>query len=569
MTVYTRFFPSLVAIASLWALSLGSTALAQSTPGAGQLLQQMPQQPLDVPSQDLDLNMLQAPEVQAPESTPFAVQHIEITGNTLLPDEQLRALVAGSEGKRLTLADLYALAAQISAAYHDAGYPLARAYVPAQTIEDGRVRIAVAEARYGEVSLSNKSRVRDRKLKETLAPVHAGEPVYNPTLERSLLLLSDIPGVGVSSVIRPGAAVGTSDLDVSVVETPLYSGTIALDDYGNNATGVGRLSGTLNINSPFRYGDRISLGGVTSGGGLNYFSAQYRSLLNGQGTTLDVGGSWMRYKLGHGFGHPSSLKALDATGGAGTGYVALTHPFIRATRGNLYGQVKYEYRRLKDDLGSVGIHDRRNVSALSLTLAGDRRDSRGVTNFRVSGTFGKLHYRDPVYKIIDQATVDTAGSYGVGRASVSRLQRLADHHAIYAGYTFQFGASRNLDPSEQFYLGGPTTVRGLRPGVLSGSTGGVATLEYRYDWRTEKLPGLWQASAFLDTGHVKPYKNNPVPGSRNSAHVSSVGLGLNWYGANDWVLSAAVARRIGSKPELLAGQNTRTRVWVQLRKGFN
>lgn len=550
--------------------AFGMAAHAQTVPqvNSGQLLQQMPQQPLNVPKQDLDLHMLQAPEQKAPQTEPFLVRKIEVTGSTLLPGKTLSMLVAADEGRGVTLADLYGLADRITDAYRKAGYPLSRAYVPAQTIENGTVRIAVIEARYDKVTLDNQSTVSDKTLQKTLAPLKSGEPVYNPTLERSLLLLSDIPGVGVNSVIRPGSAMGTSDLGVDVRATPRYSGTLALDDYGTNATGKGRLSGTFDVNSPFHVGDRLRLGALTSGGGLNYFSGQYRSLLNGQGTTLDVGGSWLRYRLGHGFGHPDTLKQLDANGGSAIGSLALTHPLIRSTRANLYGQLKYEYRWLKDDIGVAQIHDRRDLSVWSGTLAGDERDVHGITNYSLSGSFGHVGFRDQLAGLVDQFTVGTAGDYAVGRASIARLQRLTEHHSVYAGYTVQF-ASRNLDPSEQLYLGGPSTVRGLRNGVLSGSSGDILTLEYRYEFTTEQVPGRWQVAAFFDTGHISVYKNNPFPGTQNTARANSIGVGMNWYGPDEWVFSAAVAKRVGAKPVLLADQEGGTRVWVQLRKGFN
>lgn len=572
MTKKKSILPSALVVMTCTALGFATSAQAQALDthvNSGQLLQQMPQQPLTIPKQDLDLHMLLPPAGSAPQSKPFLVRTIEVTGSTLLPEKTLQALIATQEGKEVTLADLYGLAEKISAAYREAGYPLARAYVPAQTIENGKVRIAVVEARYDQVKLNNQSTVTDRTLEKTLAPVHSGEPVYNPTLERSLLLLSDIPGVGVNSVIRPGAAAGTSDLDVDVRETPRYSGTLALDDYGTNATGNGRLSGTLDINSPFHVGDRLRLSALTAGAGLNYLSGQYRSLLNGQGTTLDVGGSWLHYRLGYGFGHPDSLQQLDASGGSTIGSLALTHPLIRSTRSNLYGQLKYEYRWLEDDVGAAQIHDKRDLSVWSATLAGDARDDHGITNYSLSGSFGHVGFRDQTAGLVDQLTVDTAGGYAVGRASIARLQRLAPRHAIYAGYTVQF-ANRNLDASEQFYLGGPSTVRGLRQGVLSGSSGDVLTLEYRYDFQTDRVPGRWQIAPFFDTGRIRAYEDNPIQGATNTARVNSIGVGMNWYGPNEWALSAAVARQVGARPVLLANQEADgTRIWVQLRKGFN
>jgi hemolysin activation/secretion protein len=105
------------------------------------------------------------------------VRSIEITGNTLLPTATLHALVAPEEGKNLSLDDLDALADRITEAYHDHGYPLDTAYVPAQTLQNGVVRIAVVEAHYGNVTLQNQSEVANHVLNATLAPLQSGHPL--------------------------------------------------------------------------------------------------------------------------------------------------------------------------------------------------------------------------------------------------------------------------------------------------------------------------------------------------------------------------------------------------------
>ncbi len=53
----------------------------------------------------------------------------------------LHDAVASGEGKTLSLGDLGALADRISDVSHQQGFPLATAYVPAQTIDDGVVCI--------------------------------------------------------------------------------------------------------------------------------------------------------------------------------------------------------------------------------------------------------------------------------------------------------------------------------------------------------------------------------------------------------------------------------------------
>lgn len=564
--IFTQRIPRLSTLALAVSFALGSHALHAQTRGttppinSGQILQQNQPQ-TQVPSSDLNLRMQAPSKPRSTNATSFYVRRIDITGNTLLPTEKLHALVASGEGRNLTLNDLDDLADRITQAYRAKGYPLDSAYVPQQTVQDGVVRIAVIEARYGKVTLQNNSAVSNHPLNATLSPLQSGQPVTDYTLERSLLLLTDIPGALVSSVVSPGEAVGTSDLNVNVTSAPRYTGTLGLDDYGNNYTDRVRLTGTFDVNGLFHQGDLLDFSGITSGGGMDYGRLSYRYLLDGQGTTLGLAVSGLSYKLGNG------LQDLHAHGTATTQSVNLSQPFIRNTRGNLYAQVEFDHKRLHDNIDIDDVQTDRHSDSWTLTVAGDQRDSTGVTNFNVSGTYGHLYLDNFQTLFFDYFGARTAGTYTKWDYSVSRLQQLNPTNALYFGFSGQL-ANKNLDTSEQFYLGGPNTVRGYDVGIVSGAEGNLATIEYRHDFTFSLMPGLWQASIFADSGHVEAYKDPFLPGT-NSARLNSVGVGLHWTAPDEWLVSTSIAKPVGNTPEL-AGPNvsTSTRFWFQVQKGF-
>jgi hemolysin activation/secretion protein len=549
------------------AITLATAALAAHAQvrvpsgGSGQLLQQVPQPSLQPPASNLDLTIQQPKEAPADNTKTFPVRKIEITGNTELPTDMLHEAVASSEGKNLTLSDLNALADRISDIYHQHGFPLATAYVPAQTVDSGVVRIDVAEARYGAISVTNQNNVAPRPINNTLAALQSGQPVSEFQLERTLLLMQDIPGAEVSSTLRPGQQVGTSDLLVDVTPQQRVTGDAGVDNFGDPYSGRVRGSGSVYINGLFNQGDLLDFSGLTSGEGMNYGRMDYRYLLNGQGTTLGGTISALNYNLG------SDLSALDAHGSAFTVGAVLTHPLIRNTRGNLYGQIEYDFRRLNDNIDIIGLQNDRHTNSVTTTLAGDELDSKGVSNARLAMTYGVLSANNWQTDIIDQLGSDTAGHYVKLSLSLSRLQQLTRNDALYFGFSGQT-ASKNLDTSEQFYLGGPDSVRGYDVGVLSGSRGYLATFEYRHDATFQNIPGIWQFSAFVDTGWVQQYKNTFVPGP-NTGQLSSAGFGVQWNGPYKLLVSASVAFPFGRTPEILsASANTSVHCWLQLRKAF-
>ena len=552
-----------MAVALSLALATGMVDAQVRTPppDSGQLLQEIRRPPPPPPSSDTGLKVEKPAAAQASSQVPIPVKAIEITGNTLLPTAQLHALVASGEGQTLTLDQLDALAARITAAYHDHGYPLDSAYVPAQTMRNGVVRMVVIEARYGQVVLQNDSTTSDHPLRATLAPLAPGTQVEEGKLDRSLLLLSDIPGVAVNSVLRPGDVTGTSDLVVTATSAQRYQGTLGLDDYGNRYTGRARLSGELDINSLLHQGDELDVNAITSGSDMKYGHVGYRYLLNGYGTVIGAAVSALDYDLGHG------LSALQAHGTAQVQSIYVSQPIIRSRAGNLYGQIEYDHQRLYDDVDLTGIQNNRHTNTWTATLAGDHRDSSGIFNASASVTYGHLYFNNDLAAFLDLLGPQTKGSFTRYNLTLARLQQLSANNSLYIGYSQQW-SNKNLDTSQQFYLGGPNTVRGYDVGVITGAEGSLATLEFRHNLGVA-MSGTWLGTLFADTGRVQPYKDAFVPGP-NSARTTSAGVGLRWSGPQLWTASATFAVPVGTTPQLLRSTPgiTDCHLWVAVQKGF-
>jgi hemolysin activation/secretion protein len=188
--------------------SSGRLAHAQIVPDAGTILRQQEQKPLEVPTRPAPTIKQDEPARPAlkPADTPhFVLKGFRMTGNTVFAESELIELVREYVGKDVGFADLEQAAARISRYYREHGYMVARAYIPAQTVTiDGVVEIAVIEGRFGKVELDNKSRVRDSVAGGYLDEF-PGTLVTEPALERKMLLLNDLPGVGEArATLRPG-----------------------------------------------------------------------------------------------------------------------------------------------------------------------------------------------------------------------------------------------------------------------------------------------------------------------------------------------------------------------------
>lgn len=543
-------------------LAAAQSATAQIPPSAGQQLQQIPPAPTPPrPEPTIRIERGAAPLAGAPAGAKVRVATLHVTGQTLYSEQALIA-ASGFVPGDLDLAEMRQLAAKIAAFYNARGYVLAQAYIPAQDIAGAAVTVAVVEGRYGAIDVRNHSRLRDGVATSQLEGLNSGDPVAIAPLERRLLLLSDIPGTVVKSTLTPGASVGTSDLIVDIAPGRLISGDVEADNSGNRYTGAERLGGTININNPTGHGDVASLRLLTSFTGLFYGRASYQTLIGS--TTLGAAYAHINYKLGHEF------KGLDAKGTADIASLYASHPLIRSRDANLALVSGVDFKRFHDKIGSTGGDARKRATVLTVGINGDVRDGfggGGSSVFSLAGSVGDLDIRSPIEREFDGRTAHSNGGYGKLQASVARLQKVAGPLSLYGAVRGQIAFS-NLDPSEKMELGGASGVRAYPEGEAYGDEGYLATIEAR--WLLPKfapgMPGAFQLAGFVDVGAVN-YAKHPWYADSNHAHRSGYGVGLNWSGADGWVVKTAYARKLGNQDATSAPDRS-GRFWLQVAKFF-
>lgn len=527
-----------------------------ATPDAGQTIQTIDPARLTLPKVTepaVDIRQ-HRPTISTDTSVKIPVSSFNITGSAIYSEADLQPLVQEGISKELTLAEIEALAARITQHYRSHGYLLANAYLPAQDIQAGKVEIAILEGKYGVVDIRS-----DGVLATIPMKVSAGEVVDIAPLERGLLLLSDTPGVEVKSTLKPGASVGTSDLVVDVTPGKRFSGSIDLDNYGNRVTGQNRLGATVNVNNPTGHGDVFTFRGITSGGLMNYGRIGYQLPVNSYGTKIGVAYSGMGYKLGKEF------SSLAANGDAKIATLFAAHPIIRSRITNLSAQISFDGKRIEDRIDSVSAITSKTAQVLSGGLSGDHRDNIGgvgITGFSASMSLGNLNINSLAAKATDDLTARSGGHYGKLSFNALRLQSITDATTLYASYTGQF-ATKNLDSSEKFSLGGAYGVRAYPTGEASADEAHLITVELR---RT--LADGLQLVGFVDAAHAKLNENLwAAATSVNHRTLSDAGFGVNWSHQDSFVVHAFYAHKLGAE-KATSDTDHSDRFWVQAVKSF-
>jgi hemolysin activation/secretion protein len=547
--------------AAVVVLSAGSAAAAiqaQPRPDAGQVTREVQPSIAPVPPVAAQGAATAAAPARQEDGARVQVKAFRIQGAEVLPAAELQALVADLVGRSLSLAELDAGVQRITARYRQRGYSVARAYLPQQEIQDGVVVISVLEGRVAARKLRNASQLSDARVDAYLDDVQAGEVIRSEQIDRGLLLLNDTPGVaGARATLQPGASVGTADLVVDVAAGRPYAAYAGIDNHGNRYTGEARASGGLALNSPLHIGDQFNLDLLTSGRGLTFGRIAYRAPIGADGLRAGVAAYATHYRLGREF------RSLDADGTANSVSAFAFYPFIRSANANLTGAITVEQKALKDVVGATATTTEKRARPVTLGLTGTRQDrfaGGGVSSLDLSIVAGDLDIRSPSARAIDALSARTEGRYARITLELGRYQRLTARDILVVTGSAQ-RASRNLDSSEKFAIGGLDGVRAYPTGEGIGDEGGLASVEWRHD-----LSSSLQAAAFYDAGYVR-ISHDPFVAGDNSRTLSGAGLGLYARIARVQLKAAAAWRLQGGRP-ISTPQDRQPTLWLQASTNF-
>lgn len=515
---------------------LPTAVIAQQIPNAGRVLQEQATEPQPpAPSPELNLSS-PIPGTVAPGGPSVSVTRVDLTGNQAFPSAQLLAQLGDYEGKQYDMAGMQGLANQLTRYYHNAGYPFARVYLPAQGLEGGVLRLQVVEGRYGEVKAEGDAALTAR-AQSYLSPLKSGDIIESAPLERAALLLSDLPGVTASPLIRPGQQMGTGDLVVQVDRGDRVNGSVGLDNQGNRYTGQYRANAALAINSPFMLGDQITLRAQRTSEALNYGDVGYSAPLGSSGLRGRIGYGYTGYELGKEF------SDLDAHGTAKVASAGLSYPLIRSQSRNLTLGIDFMHKKLRDDYRAAEIVQNKFSNSVPIAAQFDVRDGLGgggLTYGALTWTPGTLKL-DGALATADALSANTAGHYNKLNLDIARIQAISSRWSLFGRFSGQW-TNDNLDSSEDFGLGGPAGVRAYPVGEGYGDRGWLTQLEVRY------AAGAVTPFAFYDAGRVQ-ISAHPWQAGENFRQVAGAGVGARVAVAG-WRGEATVAWRTdGGAPQ--------------------
>lgn len=483
------------------------------------------------------------------------LSRIDLVGNQALPTSQFEPLWKGLVGRDIALSDIFAVAARISAAYRAAGYVLSQALVPQQSLSqtDGVVRIRIVEGYVSRVVVADDVAGRER-IVTMLAPVQSERPLTLATLERSLLLLNDLPGTRAQALLRAAQEPNAAELEL-VVERDRQAYSASITNRTTDAVGPLRLELSGEWRGVVGNFDRHVVRWVGSGNerlNLIAYSGDAPIGSNGLFANWSASASRSKPKQGELFQFDTKSESLS---------FGLSYPVLRsrAINLNLRGALA-AYDGSSDIVDGLTV-SKEKIRTLRLGATFDATDSASGVNLLdiewskgLSG-LGASRQGDP-----ELARFGSNPQFSKLTLYAARLQSLGGEWSLLAAVTGQH-TSDMLTSSEEFGLGGDTFLRAYDPSELLGDKGLAGKLELRYNLAFPALSTTLYA--YYEGGSVRALQ---LDGSSSKQSAISTGLGVRASGPYGLKGYLEVAKPV-NKPTAKNG-NERARVFAGLAIDF-
>ena len=523
-------------------------APALQAPNAGQIERQversLPSAPLPKVLPPIEDDKKPSPEKQP--SPRIELKGVRFEGNLSITSEQLKTVIDDSLGKQLTINELKGLADLVVREYSRFGF-LAAATLPPQDVVGGVITIKIQEARFSGAFVDKASLEHARVEPGIVESVFAssqpiGDTVNFDQIERAEILISDM-GYIVSGGFQPGKQEGETAYGVVLNQQAPFSGVMSIDNQGSRSTGDKRALVNVDWLSPLRRGDTLSLS-LLKTEGTEYARLGYKMPVGFEGWTLETQLSALNYEI-----VTADFASTRPKGETQMASLGVQYPLLRSRSENLYFASSLSrnfYKNEQISSGSYAVQSDYHVDAMKFGLTGNRFIQNRVDQYGLDLTLGKANLSGSQNYSDDQTGAKTHGRFAKLGINLSTKIPVSTWN-ISSTIDAQV-ASKNLDSSQKFYLGGASGVRAYPESEGAGVNGFRFSLE-----ADRQLTFELTGSVFYDFGRIQQYDNNEnSSGSAladvNVYNLSGYGVSLNLKGPRNSLMKAIWSRRIGSNP---------------------
>lgn len=475
---------------------------------------------------------------QQGEAITFELKKIVMDSSAVLTEAELAAITQPYEGKMVQLNDIYAIVEKINVLYASKGYVTCRAFLPPQTITDGKVKLLLVEGRTGNTTVSGNNYTKTSFITKRLH-LKENEIANIKQVNKDLLLFNATNSTQLRIVMKAGEKPGTTDYEITAYEPKRDTWTIFEDNAGSDTSGEYRTGLFFNTKSLSGTCDPFSVGTVFSEG-TRAANAMYTRSLGRSGTKMNLLYSTNAVKVTKG-DYKDMIK-----GHANSYAIGFTQPLVvnETTRTEL--SLDYNRQNSKTDFMVLG--NRFNIvddSVQDFTLG------FAMTNYGASHVLYQKHsYVRGYSERTPSSMLEDSQNFGFYKFNGLYQKLYAGGQMINLRADAQWSGSEGMVSSRQFYMGGMYSVRGYKENFLGGDSGFTFSAEYSIPVINRNT----NAFTFFDYGHV--YGN----GQSDDQHSILASLGLGIRSTINQYCSASLTLGVPLQRSFVADEVSKTRL---------
>lgn len=455
----------------------------------------------------------------ADASRRFAVaRSVRIEGGFPEFQPQMSALIAGVQGRRISLAEAYQFAAAVQHVYLDAGYPLVNAVLQPQAFERGEIRVRVIDGFIESLDLSGVPEEIRGLVSARLSPIVGRRHLTSGELQRHIQLLGELPGVRGATGSRLGNEVGGVVLVVKATQTP-FTSTTSVNNYLPAEYGTYLFTQTFSINNALGFGESLHAGFSSSDDFGRFFSGTAKSESFNFGGFVPIGADG--FTLGAGYAQSRGLPSPAYTL-LGPGYfvpesandelqrvsVRANYPLLLTKQQSLHVQLGFDF---VDNISSLTPYPHGNLFGQpDFSLFHDQyEDLRAAAEWHVAfpWSWGGNAISAIVYEhglgglnggLLEPLSRPGASpdfSKLVGETHIS--QPLPEGLVLSVLGRAQTSFGQSLMESEELQLAGPDTLSGFGLGTIYVDSGAVGRAELQRPFAVQLGGGSGIATPYL------------------------------------------------------------------------
>ena len=495
------------------------------------------------------------------------VNRIDILGNTILGENQIKTITARYEGRELSMKDMQTVANLLTDEYRKEGYATSRAYIPPQTIKGGVLTIRVVEGKLGQVTIEGNKYFSTRLLRNRIGLQENGYFDYS-ALQQSLVYINESPDHKARATLAPGKEPGTTDVVITVADQlPIHAG-FQYDNYGSDYINRNRYTWTLEHNNLLGFDDKLF---------LKYQRADDSRLILRQGRylfpvnkTFELGVYGLKSKLRLG----KDMQIVDARGSAELYGAFATKILVQKNNFDLRWTVGFDYKKIRNfQLSAQTSRDAVRIAKTGLDMDVVDHYGRNIiipeVQVGIPDIMGGMKAKnDP------QCSRTGAGArFTKGLLTYYRVQKMPLETSLLWKNYFQYTNDR-LVASEQFQIGGATSVRGYPVGEHTGDNGLYTSPELSIPfyflnraWTIPHRKETWydttRAVVFYDFGFTS-FNGGGLSNESKTHTLRAVGFGFRFTLGDSMTLRVEVGYPLGAMPS----DGDHAHPWVEFTSKF-